>query len=163
MGSSLSPIASMILNLCPTKRFTPGGMLCLGLLPTKSALTDTNVLFTAILKRMEQDGCFRGFIVHDAFQEKERPVRIEFALFIEDLKGLPMLLCCRTGPCKVGGCPWCEHIGISMAASARYFTAIVLLPTNDPLRDLFEVEFGAHTGIRSFFIRPSFVLYSYPV
>ena len=130
----------------------------LGLLPPKSAKTDTNVLFTAILKRMEQDGCFRGFIVYDAFQEKERPVRIEFALFIEDLKGLPMLLCCRTGPCKVGGCPWCEHIGITMAGSARYFTAIVLLPTGDALRDVFEAEFGAHTGI--LFVRPLFVLYS---
>jgi hypothetical protein len=38
-------------------------------------------------------------------------------------------------------CPWCNVRGFSLAGSARYFTAIILLPKNDPLRAQFAVEF----------------------
>ena len=151
-------------------------MLCLGLLPSKSDLTSFNVLYTAILNRMEADNCFQGFSVYDAFLRKHRIIQVQFCIWIEDLKGLPMVLCCRTTGGKVGVCPWCEVTGISMCGSCRYFTAIMLLPDGHELRDLFEVEFGGHTGIyifdirafvravrvlHSYCIRTVFVLYSY--
>jgi hypothetical protein len=148
MGLSLSPITSMILNMCPERRFTPSGMLMLALLPPhKAGKTSMKVLYTTILKRMAYDGCFVDFDVYDAYHKIHTTKRIEFHLFIEDLKGLPYLLSCRTTGAVSGACPWCEVVGFKLAGAARYFTAITLLPEKHQLRNLFEAEFVKDTGI----------------
>ena len=153
MGLSLSPVTSMILNMAPQHRFTPGGMLMLGLLPPhKAGKTSMKVLYTAILKRMEFDGCFVDFEVYDAYQGRTMTKRVEFHLFLEDLKGLPYLLYCRTTGGANGACPWCEVCGYSCAGAARYFTAIMCLPTTHRLRNLFAAEFDKHTGTVLYFM-----------
>jgi hypothetical protein len=119
----------------------------LALIPPKTEKTNINVLFKAILKRMAIDGCFDGFQIYDAFLKKTRTYRIEFINFLEDLKGLPSVLCCSTTGTNVGVCPWCTIVGVHLSGSCRYFTAILMLPRDSPIRKAFAVEFSVLDGM----------------
>jgi hypothetical protein len=147
MGKSYSPVVAMLLNLSPHKRFTPGGMLLLGLLPPKSKKTSVPFLYQLILERLEKDGCFTGFEIYDAYLKQTRVYRLEIAIFLEDLKGLPYTLCCSTTGCINGVCPWCTVVGVSeMAGCCRYFTSVLLLPMDSPIRKMFAAEFSEKKG-----------------
>ena len=159
LGSSVSPITSMIFNLCPTKRYRPEGMLLLGMLPSKTTKSNIIVWYDAILKRMQADGCFDGFEIYDAFLKKKRMYRIALHLFLEDLKGLPFVLCCSTTGTHVGVCPWCKVQGLYLMGADRYFTGILMLPIDSPIRDAFAVEFEAMPGIRIYVQVYTCVLY----
>ena len=152
MGQSCSPITSMVMNSSPAKRYRPGGMLMLGMLPPKKKETNMSVLYDAILARMAADGCFTGFKIYDAFLKKYRTYRVTFALFIEDLKGLPYVLCCAGDGTHHGACPWCEVIGVYLSGCDRYFTAIFFLPLNSPIRADFKVEFAEVPGLNIYMI-----------
>ena len=146
LGSSVSPITSMVFNLCPTKRYRPEGMLLLGMLPNKTPKSNMIVWYEAVLNRMKADGCFDGFEIYDAYLKRKRIYRIALHLFLEDLKGLPHVLCCSTTGTHAGVCPWCTVQGLYLAGADRYFTAILMLPINSPIREQFAVEFAALPG-----------------
>jgi hypothetical protein len=146
LGKSYSPITSLLFNACPTVRFLPAGILMLGLLPPKTKKTKVRILYEAIIRRMRFDGAFEGFEIYDAFKKCNRTYRLEFTWIVEDLKGLPFALCCKTTGAKCGGCPWCDVCGFSLAGSTRYFTGILFIPMDSPARKHFEAEFSEHRG-----------------
>jgi hypothetical protein len=49
----------------------------------------------------------------------------------------------------LAGCPWCNVRGFKLAGAARYFTAIILLPKNDPLRTQFAAEFDEKKEVKA--------------
>lgn len=158
-NNSCSPVVGILFNMCPTMRFTPGGLLTLAFFPKKTKKTNMQVqcvdhvavvptrysvfsiyfldsffsnlflqvLNMAVLNRMKHDGCFSGFDVYDAFQQRRRMYRLEIALYLEDLKGLPNTLCCRT----TGATQTFTHIHTRALFRSR------LVPVSYPFRTLF--------------------------
>ena len=96
---------------------------------------------------MEKDGCFRGFEIYDAYLKVSRMYRLEIFFFLEDLKGLPYVLCCKTTGSIKGMCPWCVLEGVSdLCGTCRYFTAVRYLPKDSPIRKAFISEFNEDKG-----------------
>ena len=70
LSSSVSPLTSMIFNMCQTKRYRPEGMLLLGMLPNKTPKSNIIVGYDAILKRLQAYDCLDGFEIYDAYLKK---------------------------------------------------------------------------------------------
>jgi hypothetical protein len=152
-NKSFAPIAGMILNLHPCVRTKPGGILLLGIIPP-GVKTDARhrLVYKAILDTLKAEGAFSGFPIMDAYLQKKRTCAMQLAWVLEDLKGLPIPLSCKTTCSKVGADPWCDMEGYKIngtRGATIYYCAITMLPIRDPLRKLFKKEFAQKKQIQA--------------
>ena len=135
-------------------RTVPAGILLLALLPPSIKQDNRHQLvYQAILDHMKAEGAFSGFQIYDAYLKECRNYAIEFGFVLEDLKGLPYPLCCKTTGSKVGIDPWCTQVGVKIntggGGATVYFTAITMLPLDSPIRKQFKTEFSEAKAVQA--------------
>jgi hypothetical protein len=90
-------------------------------------------------------GAFSGFEIYDAYKKEHRTYAVDFAFLLEDLKGLPGGLSCKTTGSKTGVDPWCEVEGVKMNSTRGatvYLSAITRTPKDSTVRLQFRREFA---------------------
>jgi hypothetical protein len=102
------------LNMDPCGRSTPGGIILMALLPPNAKSEKIHTFYTAVLDRMKFEGAFSGFDIYDAHEKQNRRYCIDLAWLLEDLKGLPNGLGCKTTGSLVGADPWTDLRGIKV-------------------------------------------------
>ena len=87
-----------------------------------------------------------GLMVYDAFQKSSRRIWFDLLYLVEDSRGLKNPAGCKQAPAYVGGCPFCEIIGIRHCGTEVYMGAVAECK-DEVLKQAFEKEFRQHQGI----------------
>jgi len=60
--------------------------------------------------------------------QKQTTMRMKIVNDVQDVKGLPEIMCCKTTGAHVGACPWCKLQGIRDRNKTVYPSAVTFLP-----------------------------------
>jgi hypothetical protein len=88
-----------------------------------------NFLYEYVLNRIaEKFNGFTGFPVEWGDTEQKTTMKMKIVNDVQDVKGLPQCMCCKTTGGYVGACPWCKAEGIRDRNKTVYPTAVTFLP-----------------------------------
>ncbi len=87
-------------------------------------------LYEFVLNRIEDK--FKGFsgfpVKWGDDDQKQTTMRMKIVNDVQDVKGLPEIMCCKTTGAHVGACPWCKLQGIRDRNKTVYPSAVTFLP-----------------------------------
>jgi hypothetical protein len=131
LGTSYTPVCAQLFNMHPAVRRTFGGLFLVAMFPPKTK-DMFNFLYEFVLRRLQdQSKAFSGFPVEWGDDKKTTEMTMEIVCDVQDVKGLPCVMCCKTTGGYVGACPWCKTNGIRGQNKTVYPTAVTFLPTTN--------------------------------
>jgi hypothetical protein len=134
------PIVAEVLNLPPDYRTRFGALLLFGLIPKEG---DYHMLYLQLLQHNAAyfDGAVidgvradTGFKVHDAYTRSDRVSKFAIGFTVNYTKGHQPDLCSKQSPAEVGGCPFCDVLGLSRGPSKMIYPSFMShLDVDDPM------------------------------
>jgi hypothetical protein len=131
LGTSYTPVCAQLFNLHVSVRRTFAGLFLIAVFPPKTK-DMFNFLYEFVLNRLQsQSAAFTGFPVEWGDTSETTQMTMKIVNDIQDVKGLPCVMCCKTTGGYVGACPWCKTVGIRDRTKTVYPTAVSFLPTTN--------------------------------
>ena len=131
LGTSYTPVCAQLFNLHVSVRRTFAGLFLIAVFPPKTK-DMFNFLYEFVLNRLQsQSAAFTGFPVEWGDTSETTQMTMKIVNDIQDVKGLPCVMCCKTTGGYVGACPWCKTVGIRDRSKTVYPTAVSFLPTTN--------------------------------
>jgi len=137
---SYTPVIVRLLNLPPHIRVTAAGLFLWAEVPPntnktevlESLLQQNKTLFT------------EGIEIYDGHQSTNRVITIKIARIVEDARGIQEQVGCFQNNSTIGGCPFCDIKGVSLANSVYHFGSGIQFTSRNTEDHALRLEFSDH-------------------